>query len=559
MKKLKYILATCSLILTSALVVRAARVVYSQNLVNETALAYNNTYVLDMGSSVLPRSNIDSLSVQAVYSSATIAAVTFIDGTKSTASITVNNFTALHGTKATNTLKIVDNTKMSGVAGTVQVNVASNTFLSSNNVDLIVDGYTLTSNISYVIGASSVTTATNLAAAINLLPGFSATASISTVTISCNAVGVYCNSKLISSSASTRLTASSTKFSGGVDNVYFTLNGIRLTQGIDWTKQDVSSNTSVSIINAINAYGGFSVLTATCEAGANGLISTMTVTLPGTVGNSYTLVSSSQALLQAGGATFSGGINSAILSVNGKILIEGTDFNAVTSTHVTAGNIKNALNSSSATIGVECSTDAVLGVVHATSTAVGANTNYGIFSSLTSSLTVTNSRMFGGTDSDVSNSVFTKSSHGLATGLPVLYTKTAGTDPQNLAANTTYYSILLTANTFKLASSLANAKAGTAITVSTVTGGGTFVLTPLGITGTPSFKWQVSDDNANWSDFTTTIQNVSISSVTMTSLALASTMWDFGMVDHRYLRLNVVAPTAGGIVLTVTGIGKSSN
>jgi hypothetical protein len=163
--------------------------------------------------------------------------------------------------------------------------------------------------------------------------------------------------------------------------------------------------------------------------------------------------------------------------------------------------------------------------------------------------------MTGGAASNVvtASSKLNVTAHGLTTGLPVLYTAPAGTSPGALVANTTYYAIRVDANNFYLASSQANAVAGTKVSISTQTarGGGSFVLTPLAIAGTPSFKWEYSNDNANWS-------NVSVSSVTMSSLAPATTTWDFGTVNYRYLRLNVVAPTAGGISIVITGIGKSN-
>ncbi|UGL61831.1 minor tail protein [Microbacterium phage Franklin22] len=59
--------------------------------------------------------------------------------------------------------------------------------------------------------------------------------------------------------------------------------------------------------------------------------------------------------------------------------------------------------------------------------------------------------------------VVTKTAHGMQTGQAVWFT-TTGALPSGIAANTTYYVILVTADTFRLATSLANAEAQVALT-----------------------------------------------------------------------------------------------
>jgi len=448
MKNFKYAAVTALVLAAVYGTIQAARVVYSQTLVSETALAYTTTYSLDMGASYLSHSNVDSLSMQAVYSSATISAVTFIDGTKSTATITVSSYPALLGARATNTLTV-----------------------------------------------KSTTTIVNL-------------------------------------------------------NVSFTLNGIPFYYADLWSVGSSSAATAINICSAINSYGA-TMNTFSCSTTSAG-VATITAVSTGTLANSYTLATSSNAALQIGTNTFTGGLNQGFIVINGVTLTQGTDFNALTSSATTATNIAAAINANQNLSSVIIATAPFLsGVVYATSTSVGSGTNYSLWAS-TVALSIPNRRFYGGTDSNVVSNVITKAGHSLTTGLPVLYTTSAGTAPQNLIAGTTYYPIRVDSSNFKLATSLTNAQAGTAITISTVTGSGTFVLTPLGLTGTPSFKWQGSNDNSNWAD-------LSVSSVTMSSLAPASTLWDFGTVNYRYVRLNVVGPTTGGINLVVTGNGKSSH
>jgi microcystin-dependent protein len=59
--------------------------------------------------------------------------------------------------------------------------------------------------------------------------------------------------------------------------------------------------------------------------------------------------------------------------------------------------------------------------------------------------------------------VITLNAHGLATGSPI-YLTTTGALPAGLSANTIYYAIVTGVNTFTLATTYANAKAGTGIT-----------------------------------------------------------------------------------------------
>lgn len=90
--------------------------------------------------------------------------------------------------------------------------------------------------------------------------------------------------------------------------------------------------------------------------------------------------------------------------------------------------------------------------------------------------------------------VCTITSHGYYTGLKVAATTTT-TLPSPLTA-TNYYVIRIDANTFKLATSAANALAGTAIDI-TDTGTGTHTLTPAALAGA-SYKLQASHDDTNY-------------------------------------------------------------
>lgn len=97
----------------------------------------------------------------------------------------------------------------------------------------------------------------------------------------------------------------------------------------------------------------------------------------------------------------------------------------------------------------------------------------------------------------VSGNNVTITAHGFITGLAVTVT-TTGSLPAGLATSTTYYLIKVDANTIKFASSLANALAGTAITLSDAgVGTSTVVVTAL---ASASAKLQKSVDGTIWYD-----------------------------------------------------------
>lgn len=136
----------------------------------------------------------------------------------------------------------------------------------------------------------------------------------------------------------------------------------------------------------------------------------------------------------------------------------------------------------------------------------------------------------------------TITSHGYYTGLKVAATS-SGTLPAGLSA-TNYYVIKVSANTFKLATSAANALAGTAVDI-TDTGTGTHTLTPAAISGA-SYKVQVSPDDSLWFDLASVTNNVT---------ATADFMHE--KVDPMFNFVRVVwAMTAGQIAYTITTVVK---
>jgi len=136
----------------------------------------------------------------------------------------------------------------------------------------------------------------------------------------------------------------------------------------------------------------------------------------------------------------------------------------------------------------------------------------------------------------ISGNVFTKNDHGLVTGVVGQMT-TSNTLPTPLVVLTNYYVIRLTANTFSLASSLANAQAGTPLTLSDA-GTGNQTFTPTSASGV--YKLQQSCDGVTYFD---------VSGDTVTISGSGTVLWAISPVTTQYYKL-LFTPTSGVINIT---------
>lgn len=132
----------------------------------------------------------------------------------------------------------------------------------------------------------------------------------------------------------------------------------------------------------------------------------------------------------------------------------------------------------------------------------------------------------------------TITAHGYKTGL-VGQVTTAGTLPTGLSTSTSYYIIVVDANTVAFASSLANAKAGTRIHLTAAgAGNSTFTQTANSITIQP--QWSL--DQVIWiNDGSATV----VSATGNTGYKLA------GPVPYSWYRLSYIA-AAGSLTLATT-------
>ena len=258
------------------------------------------------------------------------------------------------------------------------------------------------------------------------------------------------------------------------------------------------------------------------------------------------------------------------ITIGGVVFTGGVSFSTGASNTVAATNLATAINASS--LGLKA--QGIAAVVTSTSILNGSAYNYAVTASSPTASVINNNPMVNGSNpgDTLGSQVFNQGSvTGLTLALPVSYGYGNSNAVGGLTQGTTYYAVPLNANSFYLArcSSCAYNQLGGAnyITVTSTTSqitAQTHTLNPVAISGTPTFQWQSSDDDVNW---TATIFSTStalpIAQAPNISSAVATTyFYDFGYTNYRYLRLNIVGPTNGAMIYEVPvrikqdGIGK---
>lgn len=350
----------------------------------------------------------------------------------------------------------------------------------------------------------------------------------------------------------------------------------------------VTGSNSVDCPVIAAAINSFSVILATCPSAGSGNIIYTTAPYSGASWNQFQLSVSSYTAIQPGNLISSnpvtsigigrlkGGQDNATVSIGGIILTANTSpFYPVTSNAVTAINLSSAIMNTPALAAiVKSTTIAGQSVVYTTSTAVGTTANYALFTSsngalglsapvtLDASGNTATGVLIGGTNFgySLSTSKISIANHGFNTGLPLLYSGTPAIG--GLTTATTYFAIYLDPNTIYLATGAVAAQTNTFVTLtssSSQSTADTYTLAPLAITGTPSYQWIISDDATTWFPFTTTLNNLTIPSVSIAAYNSTGTVtfFDFGHMDYGYLGLSIVYPTTGAINMKAKVIGKT--
>lgn len=186
-----------------------------------------------------------------------------------------------------------------------------------------------------------------------------------------------------------------------------------------------------------------------------------------------------------------------------------------------------------ATGAITTDADALVAALNADPDASVLITASGSGSSALTALTET--ALTGGVDSEVNvaDSQFTIPSHGFPVGLKVRGT-TTGTLPDPLQLATDYFVIVIDENTIQLATSLANALAGTAIDlVDAGSDGAVNTLTAVSLAGA-TFLCRKSNDGVTWIDVASATSIAADGTVMVSDTAIA----------YRYLKI-VKTLTAG--------------
>lgn len=363
--------------------------------------------------------------------------------------------------------------------------------------------------------------------------------------------------QLAPSTASVTITVASNT-TNALDAAVITINGHPFTNGIEWSRGVTSTVTATNLAAAIALYDG---LTATTTGGT---IVTSSATAFGTFANAYTITSSTPAALSLSAATYTGGRDRGTVTINGTVLTAEVDFAVGASTAAAATNIAAAINANTSLNTIVVATAAApcgqfinsCGIVFSTATATGVNA-YSLSTSSRPILTPSGAIYQFGSASDITSgtNLITKT-HTYPLGQGVFISTTANVGPvTGLVWGTTYFVIPVQYGTsFQLATTLANAQAGTAIDISSSPAGGatlTLNASPFTTDVNTGFAWQASNDNANWWTLP------SISSVTTVGLSGQNkTGWDFGNWNYRWLRLNFTGPTRGCAVIDAAIEGK---
>ena len=151
-------------------------------------------------------------------------------------------------------------------------------------------------------------------------------------------------------------------------------------------------------------------------------------------------------------------------------------------------------------------------------------------------------KAFASADVDTDTEYITEEAHGFSTGLKGQMT-TDDTLPTGLATTTDYFVIVIDEDTYQLASSLANAQAGTAINL-TAAGTGNHTFTPTALAG-GSLKLEASNSGNNWTELVTA-QNVT---------ADGNLFFTKDIVHYKYVRA-YFALTAGHVSGTLYLYGE---
>jgi hypothetical protein len=346
------------------------------------------------------------------------------------------------------------------------------------------------------------------------------------------------------------ITVSSQGTTGILTGAVITLNNRRFVQGTHWNIGASSVATAKSISDAIDATAQYRATYT--FAGADWAVISASFTETGTLHNGYA-ASVSTVALTLSASTFTGGEANGVIHIGSMTLTHGTHWTDSTTAALTAKAISNAIL---ANMGTLFRSTFSSNVIYASST-INGSFNYPIDGP--SGLTIAGPGFMNGRASDINLATdrITKASHGLSTGMMVWFATTSpNMTPGGLANGATYWAIANNLNTFQLSDTSSGSVAGIAVDISSVPliVASTYTIVPVSLSPGPGtgFYWTFSNDNVNFSTYAVT--NTNVSSVTYSGSG--NTVWDFGVFQYKYLKLNAKGPISGAISLFIRLFGK---
>jgi hypothetical protein len=245
--------------------------------------------------------------------------------------VLVEAVTGINSTEDGTTVSITST--LTGVLGNAQTLAVG----VGNTGTMSVSGPTLTGGIdAYVLGPTEFEVIADLTALIQALTDLNASDNSTVITLVVVTKGTAMNSATVTGTSS--YSALSRTFSGGTStHAVLTVAGHALTEGAGWTAATSNNDTATSLASAVNA---LSEVSATATLAVINVVATPA----GVSGNSVTLVTSDAVNLTKSGATLTGGINAATVTVGATTLVESADFNAITSNDQTATNLATAID-----------------------------------------------------------------------------------------------------------------------------------------------------------------------------------------------------------------------
>lgn len=543
MKKLLVTLSTLLLCLWAG--IAQAGVVLTAPIFSGVVAA-STTYPLNLNTGGVNGTSINKLSLQVDYSSPSLTASTFTDGSPSTGSFQVLS-TSIAISKSTDSITVAQPTVTNARPASVYLTVASTNGLTGSSVNI--GPYSIVNGIHWTSSNTIHGTCASISTAIGNLPGFIAEcpgASGAIIYATTTVKGSFGNAYATTSSTPTALTFSSSTMNGGQDdlllNALLTINGTKYRQGYHWFEDvNYSSNTAKSI-------GALWALVGNSTTSVSGSVIYSTATTGGAAGNLNTIDASPASAFTGVPSTATGGQDEAVITIGGVAI---TNISSDTVGH-SATALANAI-AANATLNANISASVSGATVTITSKVVGTGTTYTLAVN-TSSISVSGAGMTGGTNSSykINTKLITIPAHGMATSLGVIYSTSSAFALSGLTNQTTYYVAAVDANTVALATTTANATNGIYIVLasSSIAGPHSFSLRPQALTGPLGIVLQGSDDCSHYS-------NLSVSSVSIPSPYTTGTfLWDLGTVNYRCVQVNYGAGATGNLNLVVTPNAK---